>query len=328
MRLVSRTGRTVVRTLIQAVPTVIGIVVLNFLLLKLVPGDAADVIAGESGSATAQSMAAIRHRFGLDQPIIVQLGNYLYHLAHFSLGYSPRYNTSVASLIMARLPFTLLLMFSAFVLSLAIGIFFGAMMSFFARRWPDRLMSVLVLIFYSAPGFWLGLMAIVLFSVKLGWLPSSGASTIGANYHGWQFLADHLSHLILPSFSLAFFFIAVYARLTRSAMLEVERQDFIRTAQAKGLRDWTIQTKHVLGNALIPVTTMAGLNLGHLLGGAIVVETVFGWPGMGRLALDAVMSRDFNVLLGVLLLSSFVVIVVNVIVDLLHAWLDPRIEAE
>lgn len=327
MRLLSRAGRSLARTLLQAVPTVIGIVVLNFLFLQLVPGDAADVIAGESGSATLESMEALRRQFGLDQPVLVQLLSYLDHLAHFSLGFSPRYNMPVGELIMSRLPFTLLLMVSAFTLSLVLGIAFGTLMAAFARRWPDRLLSVLVLVLYSAPGFWVGLMAIVLFSVKLGWLPSGGAMTIGADLSGWPAIADHLAHLALPSVSLACFFIAVYARLTRSAMLEVERQDFVRTAQAKGLSAFTIQTRHVLRNALIPVTTVAGLHLGNMLGGAIVVETVFGWPGMGRLALDAVMARDFSVLLGVLLLSSFVVIFANVFIDLLHAWLDPRIEA-
>ncbi|MDI4232574.1 ABC transporter permease [Bradyrhizobium sp. 31Argb] len=327
MRLLSRAGKSLSRTAIQALPVVLGIVVLNFLLLQLVPGDAADVIAGESGSATAETMAALRKQFGLDQPVLIQLANYLDHLAHLSLGFSPRYNTPVGDLIMSRLPFTLLLMLSAFVLSLVVGIAFGAFMAAFARRWPDRALSLFVLILYSAPGFWVGLMIIVLFSVKLGWLPSGGAMTVGADLTGLARMGDLLTHLVLPSISLACFFTAVYARLTRSAMLEVERQDFVRAAEAKGLGPFAIQMRHVLRNALIPVTTVAGLHLGNLLGGAIVVETVFGWPGMGRLALDAVMARDFNVLLGVLLLSSFVVIVANVLIDLLHAWLDPRIES-
>lgn len=327
MRLLSRTAKSLSRTAVQVLPVTLGIVVLNFLLLQLVPGDAADVIAGESGSATAETMAALRKQFGLDQPVLIQLVNYLDHLAHFSLGFSPRYNTPVGELIMSRLPFTLLLMLSAFVLAVVVGIAFGAVMAAFARRWPDRALSLFVLVLYSAPSFWVGLMVIVLFSVKLGWLPSGGAMTVGPDLVGFARISDLLAHLALPTISLASFFIAVYARLTRSAMLEVEQQDFVRAAEAKGLSPFTIQMRHVLRNALIPVTTVAGLHLGNLLGGAIVVETVFGWPGMGRLALDAVMARDFNVLLGVLLLSSFVVIIANVLIDLLHAWLDPRIEA-
>jgi peptide/nickel transport system permease protein len=327
MTLLARTGASLRRTLIQAVPTVLGIVILDFFLLQLVPGDAADMIAGESGSATAESMAALRHQFGLDQTMLVQLLNYLDHLAHFSLGFSPRYNLPVSELIMSRLPNTLLLMSSAFVLSLAVGVLLGTVMSAFARQWPDRLLSLLALVLYSAPGFWIGLMAIVLFSVKLGWLPSGGSETVGANLTGFALFADRVKYLTLPSLALACFFIAVYARLTRAAMLEVQRQDYVRTAQAKGLHPLVIELRHILRNALIPVTTVAGLHLGNMLGGAIVVETVFGWSGMGRLALDAVMARDFNVLLGVLLLSALVVIVANVLIDLLHAWLDPRIEA-
>ena len=175
------------------------------------------------------------------------------------------------------------------------------------------------------PGFWVGLMAVVLFSVKLGWLPSDSSMTIGANYTGWAMIADRAAHLVLPALALASFFVAVYARLTRASMLEVQRQDFMRTAEAKGLHPFIIQLRHALRNALIPVTTVAGMHLGNLLGGAVVIETLFGWPGMGRLALEAVLARDFSVLLGVLLLSSFLVILANMVIDLLHAWLDPRI---
>jgi peptide/nickel transport system permease protein len=187
------------------------------------------------------------------------------------------------------------------------------------------LLSVVVLLLYSMPGFWVGLMAVVLFSVKLGWLPNDGNETIGANLTGFAFIADRLVHLILPALALASFFVAVYARLVRTSMLEVQRQDFMRTAHAKGLNPLLIQLRHALRNALIPVTTVAGMHLGNLLGGAVVVETLFGWPGMGRLALEAVLARDFSVLLGVLLLSSLLVIIANVLIDLLHAWLDPRI---
>jgi peptide/nickel transport system permease protein len=169
------------------------------------------------------------------------------------------------------------------------------------------------------------LLAIVLFSVHLGWLPSGGNMTVGADLHGLASLADTARHVLLPALTLSTFFIAIYARLTRAAMLEVQRQDFVRTAQAKGLHPWKVTVKHVLRNALMPLTTMVGMHFGTLLGGAAVTETVFSWPGLGRLALDAVLARDFSVLLGVLLLSSLMVIVANVAVDLLQAWLDPRI---
>ena len=325
MRMYRRIGATLKRTAIHAGPTILGIIVLDFLLLQLVPGDAADMIASESGSATAESMAAIRQRFGLDQSVFNQLLNFLGHLAQGDLGFSPRYNMSVYDMIMTRLPGTLLLMTTALSLALLLGIVVGSVMAAWAGRWPDRVLSVVVLLFYSMPGFWVGLMAVVLFSVNLGWLPSDGSMTVGANLTGWAFIWDRLSHLILPALALASFFIAVYARLTRAAMLEVQRQDFMRTAAAKGLHPFFILLHHALRNALIPVTTVAGMHLGNLLGGAVVVETLFGWPGMGRLALEAVLARDFSVLLGVLLLSSFLVILANMLIDLLHAWLDPRI---
>jgi peptide/nickel transport system permease protein len=321
-----RTGTAVRRTAMQALPTMLGIIVLCFLLLHLVPGDAADVLAAENGSATAETMNALRQRFGLDQTMLTQLVNYLVHLGHLDLGYSTRFVMPVSQLILERLPNTMLVMASALGMALVMGIFAGWVMAIFAGRWPDRILQVVVLLFYSTPGFWIGLMAIVLFSVKLGWLPSNGSMSVGVQLSGLRLLADRASYLILPSLALSSFFIAVYARLTRATMLEILSQDFMRTAAAKGLHPIAVQFRHALRNALIPVTTVAGIHLGNLLGGAIVVETVFGWPGMGRLAMDAVIGRDFNLLLGILLLSSVLVIVANAGVDLLHAWLDPRIQ--
>ena len=325
MRMGRRIAATLKRTALHAGPTVLGIIVLDFLFLQLMPGDAADVIAIEAGAATAETMAMLRERFGLDQPIITQLGNFLSHLVQLDLGHSARFNASVLDIIMTRLPNTVLLMATALSLALLMGIVMGSVMAAWAGKWPDRLLSVVVLLLYSMPGFWVGLMAIVLFSVKLGWLPNDSNMTVGANYTGLAMIADRAVHLVLPALALASFFVAVYSRLVRASMLEVQRQDFMRTAQAKGLHPFFIQLRHALRNALIPVTTVAGMHLGNLLGGAVVVETLFGWPGMGRLALEAVLARDFSVLLGVLLLSSLLVIAANVVIDLLHAWLDPRI---
>jgi peptide/nickel transport system permease protein len=327
MSSIERLAKSFRRTIWQAIPTVIGIVVINFFLLQLAPGDAADVLAGESGSATMETVAALRTRFGLDQPVIVQLIAYLDNLAHFSLGFSPRYNLPVVDIIAQRLPGTVVLMISALVIALAGGIALGVVMASFAGRWPDRLISIVITLFYSIPGFWVGLMLILLFSVKLGWLPSGGAGTIGADIGGFGFLLDRARYMILPAVSLALFYIAIYSRLARTAMLEAQTQDYVRTAAAKGLSPLAITVGHVLRNALLPVTTVAGMHFGGLLGGAVVVETVYSWPGLGRLAFEAVMSRDFSVLLGILLLSSLLVIIANVTVDLVQAWLDPRIEA-
>jgi peptide/nickel transport system permease protein len=314
------------RVAIQAVPTVLGIVALNFLLLNLMPGDAADAIAGMSGSATAETMETLRRTLGLDQTLATRFMTYVANIAVLNLGTSSNYGVPVINVIMERLPNTLLLMLSAFFVAVMLGILLGWIMAVFANKWPDRLLTAIVLLLYSAPGFWVGLMAIVLFSARLGWLPSGGSETIGAGMTGLALLRDRVLHLILPSLALATFFVAIYARLTRAAMLDVLRQDFMRAATAKGLHPLVLQFRHALRNALIPVTTVAGLHLANLLSGAVVVETVFNWPGLGRLTMDSLVARDFNVLLGILLLSCVVVIVTNVIIDWIVMWLDPRIE--
>jgi peptide/nickel transport system permease protein len=320
-----RIGKTLRRTVLQAIPTVLGIVILNFFLLKLAPGDAADVMAAEAGSATEETMAMLRERFGLDNSLLVQLWQYLDNLAHFSLGFSPRYGVPVAELIGQRLPGTLTLMAVALTIAIALGLMLGAIMSAFASRIPDRVISVLSLLFYSIPSFWIGLMLIVLFSVTLGWLPSGGSGTIGSSKTGIDAILDQLRYMVLPATSLALFYVAIYARLTRAAMLEVRNQDFVRTALAKGVGPFGVTFRHILRNALIPITTLAGMHIGGMLGGAVVVETVYSWPGLGRLAFEAVMGRDFTVLLGILLLSSILVILANAVVDIVQASLDPRI---
>lgn len=327
MKLLERILRVMLRTVLHVLPTTIGIVIVVFFLLQLVPGDAVDVMAGESGGATEEALAHLRAQFGLDQPIFLQLIAYLNGLAHFSLGFSPRYNAPVMELIMSRLPATLFLMLLSQVVAVTIGIILGAVMALWAGKWPDRILSLLVLLLYSTPGFWIGLMTLILFSVHLDWLPSGGSVTIGLTLSGWAYAKDMMQHAILPVLALSSFFIAIYARLTRAAMLEISLQDFVRTAHAKGLHPLSVTVRHVLRCALLPITTVAGMHFGNLLGGAAVVETVFSWPGLGRLALDAVLSRDFNVLLGVLLLSAFLVIMANILVDLLQIWLDPRIKA-
>jgi peptide/nickel transport system permease protein len=314
------------RVAVQAIPTIFGIVALNFLLLNLMPGDAADAIAGMSGSATVETMEALRKSFGLDQSLITRFITYASGVVSFNFGTSSHYGAPVIDVIMGRLPNTLLLMLSAFFVAVTLGVVLGWIMAIFANKWPDRLLTAIVLLLYSAPGFWIGLMAIVLFSAHLGWLPSGGSETIGVEMTKLALARDRILHLILPALALATFFVAIYARLTRAAMLEVLRQDFMRAATAKGLHPLALQFRHALRNALIPVTTVAGLHLANLLSGAVVVETVFNWPGLGRLTMDSLAARDFNVLLGILLLSSIIVIVTNVIIDWVVMWLDPRIE--
>ncbi len=314
------------KRLLAAVPTVLGIAICNFILLQLAPGDAADVIAGESGSATPEYVAQLKARFGLDQPLWVQFGRYLWQLLQFDLGYSFRNNQTVLALIGERLPATLLLMVTAVGVAFGAGIALGTLAARFVNRWADGLISVLALLAYATPVFWIGLMLVVLLSVQLGWLPSSGMETVGAGYTGLARAANIAAHLVMPAVSLALFYTALYTRLMRASILEVFNLDYVTTARAKGLPEGRILRRHVLRNAMIPMVTMLGLQVGTLLGGSVLVETVFSWPGLGRLGFEAVLQRDLNLLLGILLLCSLIVVVANIAVDLAYAWLDPRIE--
>lgn len=320
-----RVLRALQRSFLQAIPTAIGIVILSFILLKLVPGDAVDVMAAQAGGASAESMAEMREQMGLNASIFQQLFTYLYNLAHLDFGISARFGIPVYDLITQRLPTTIFLMLLAMSFAVLIGIILGSIMSSFAGRLPDRVLSIVSLLLYSIPSFWIGLMMIVLFSVKLGWLPSGGAGSIGMGLTGLEAILDKLRYMLLPATSLALYYIAIYARMTRASMLDVKSQDFVRTAQAKGISPYAVTVHHVLRNALIPITTMAGMQIGAMLGGSVVIETVFSLPGLGRLAFEAVVGRDLQVLLGILLLSSFLVIVTNSIVDVLHTILDPKI---
>lgn len=314
------------RALIRAVPTMLGIVVLSFFLLKLVPGDLVDVLTAESGAATEEGVALWRRQFGLDLPLLAQFLVYLGNLAQFSLGTSPRFGVPVSELILERLPGTLALMGVSLAIAVGLGVVLGSAMAARRGSWPDRVLSVISIFFYSVPSFWIGLMMIVLFSVKLGWLPSGGDRTIASGLSGVSLALDRVKYMMMPCLSLSLFYVAIYARLMRASMLDVARQDYLRTAQAKGVPQRTVLFTHALRNALLPVTTVAGVHFGGILGGAVVVETIYAWPGLGRLAFESVMARDFNVMLGILVLSSVLVTFANVLADVTQAWLDPRVE--
>jgi peptide/nickel transport system permease protein len=314
------------RRLLQAAVIVVGIAVLNFLLLHLAPGDVVDVLAGEAGGADPGYLADLRQRFGLDRPLHVQLARYLWTLATFDLGHSFRHNLPVLAVILQRLPATVLLMVASLLIAFLAGIALGVTASRRVRSLADNLISVLAVLVYATPLFWLGLMLIVVFTLKLNLLPGGGMYTVGASHTPLQHALDVLRHLVLPATTLSLFFMATYTRLMRASMLEVYGMDYVRTARAKGIAEWQVAYRHVLRNAMLPMVTMLGVQVGSLLGGAVVVEVVFGWPGLGRLAFEAVFQRDFNLLLGILLLSSCLVIAVNLAVDLLYTWLDPRIQ--
>jgi peptide/nickel transport system permease protein len=318
--------RYVGRRLLQAVPIVLAIVVLNFFLLHLAPGDAATVLAGEAGSATPEYMAQLRARFGLDQPLGLQLLAYARNVFTLNLGYSFRHDQPVLDLILGRLGPTLLLMTATLVVSVGVGSLLGLLAATGLNRWRDTLISIFALVSYATPHFWLGLMLIVLFSIRLGWLPTSGMETIGAFNTGWARAFDMGRHLILPAGSLSLFYMALYTRLMRASLLEQSGMDYVTTARAKGLSERRIVWAHTLRNALLPVVTMAGLQTGGLLGGSVIVETVFGWPGLGLLAFQSLFARDLNLLLGIFFLSACTVVTVNLVVDIVYTLLDPRIE--
>jgi peptide/nickel transport system permease protein len=305
---------------------VLGIAVINFFLLRLAPGDAADVLAGEAGAATPEYMAALRQQFGLDKSLLAQFALYLGQLAKLNLGFSHRYGMSVFDLIVGRLPATLLLMVSSILFATVLGVVLGFIAAQRAGKITDSIIMALSLLFYATPVFWVGLMLIVVFSVWLDLLPVGGMTTVEANLAGSALAIDVLRHLVLPSVTLGLFYLAVYMRLTRAAMIEVSNQDFIRTAIAKGLHPYRIATRHMLRNALLPIITMLGVQIGSIFGGAVLVETIFSWPGLGRLAFDSLFQRDLNLLLGILLCSSVMVVLVNAIVDAIYMLVDPRIQ--
>ncbi len=314
------------RRLLQAVPTVLVIVALNFMLLQLAPGDAADVLAGEAGSATPEFMAQLRQKFGLDQPLGVQLLLYMKQIVSFDLGYSFRHDMSVGKLILSRLGPTLLLMLTVFVLSVLAGALLGSLAARHLNRWQDNMISMLTVLAYATPVFWAGLMLIVVFSIKLGWFPTSGMQQVAAFHQGWARWVDIAHHLVLPALTLTLFYLALYTRLMRASVLEQFSMDYVVTARAKGLTERQIARRHVMRNALMPVVTMAGVQAGALLGGAVVVETVFAWPGLGLLAYESLFARDLNLLLGIFFISTCLVVLVNLLVDLAYSMLDPRIE--
>ncbi len=313
------------RRLAQALFIVVCTAIINFTIVHLAPGDAVDVLAGEAGAADPGYVAGLRASFGLDKPLYEQLGRYIWNLAHLQMGHSFRYNMPVFALIVQRLGPTLLLMVASLGVAFVGGIVLGVTASRNMRSMTDNLISVLALLAYATPLFWLGLMLIVVFTLKLNLLPGGGMYTIGATAGPLGHALDIARHLVLPVIPLSLFYMATYARLMRASMLEVSRVDYVRTAHAKGLSDQLVMYKHVLPNAILPMVTMLSVQAGSLLGGAVVVEVVFGWPGLGRLAFEAVFQRDSNLLLGILLLSSCLVVAVNIVVDLLYTWLDPRI---
>ncbi len=296
--------------LLAAIPVILGVSVLTFSILHLLPGDPVLVMLGESGG-TPERIAELRAGLGLDDPIIVQYARFLGNAVRGDLGRSVRTNRPVLDEIGQQAPSTLQLTFSGLGLAIILGVTLGIVAAHYRNSWIDKLSLVLSLVGVSMPSFWLGMLLIFLFSLRLGWLPATGQG-------GWERLA-------MPAFTLAVQAMAVIALLTRSNMREVLGQEYMTTARAKGLSDRAMLIRHALKNALIPVVTIVGLQFGALLGGAVIIENVFARQGMGRLAVEAILNRDFPIVQGFVLISGTAYVLINLLVDVSYAVLDPRI---
>lgn len=305
----------------------LAVLVLNFTLISIAPGDIADSIAGDMGGADAEVIAEIRARYGLDQPFLVQLGRYMAGVFTFDLGYSYFFDTPVTALIMERLPATLLLVFSAQILAIVTGTLLGVL----AAKNPNGLLNTFVtfisLFGFAAPVFWTGILLIIAFVAVIPIFPVGGMRDVTVEGGFVVETLDVLYHLVLPMITLASIYLALYSRLARASMQEVLGADYVRTARAKGVPERTVLYKHALKNALGPVITVAGLQFASVISGAVVVETVFSWPGLGTLALQAILARDTPTIMGILFYSSLVVIVFNILTDIALRLVDPRIKS-
>ncbi|MGA3135861.1 MAG: ABC transporter permease [Terracidiphilus sp.] len=297
------------------IPVVWLVVSLVFLLIHLVPGDPIVQMLGEG--ATPADISALRHQYGLDQPLWAQYIHYWAGVLHGDLGSSIRLHETVARLIAARYPYTIALTLTALGLALALALPAGILAAVRRGRWLDQMLSVVSLFGLSVPGLALGPVLILIFSIGLGWLPVSGANAGGGRFIDWRYL-------VLPSIAMGASLAAILTRMVRTAMLEELGQDYIRTARAKGLSETAVVCRHALPNALVPIITVVGLQFGALLAGAIVTETIFSWPGLGRLTVSAISNRDYALVQGCLLSIGLTYVLVNLLTDVVYRWVNPR----
>jgi peptide/nickel transport system permease protein len=317
-------GIYLLQRLLYAIPLLLAAVTVVFVLVRLAPGNPIDYIIGESGADRAM-VERLTSDLGLDQPIYVQLFRYLAQVATGNLGYSFRSNAPVVDLILDRLPATLLLTGSQLFFSVVLGVTLGVVSARRPNSLLDNSITVFSLASFAIPVFWLGQLLILGFGYHLNWFPIQGMINLRAGYSGFAYALDVAYHMVLPVLTLTLFHLALILRLTRGSMLEVIVQDYIRVARAKGLSENTVMMKHALRNALLPVVTVIGLEFRTLIAGAVLTETVFAWPGLGRLTFDAIHARDYPLLMGMFIFVSILVIVGNLITDLLYSVLDPRI---
>jgi peptide/nickel transport system permease protein len=317
LRLVSRIG--------QAIMLLLAVAVLNFVLIHLAPGDPATVIAGASGGTTPAQLEGIRESYGLNEPIYVQLAAYLAKALSGNLGFSFYFGEPVTGLILERLWPTLLLAATGMLAGLFIGTALGVLAAIRPASVLSYVVTVLALIGFAAPVFWTAVLLILAFSIVIPIFPTQGMNSILVSDNFWPHAVDTLSHLVLPATSLGLIYVALYSRTSRASMLEALGSDYIRTAWAKGLNGRAVVLKHALRNAILPVVTLLGLQVGSLLSSVVLIEVVFGWPGLGSLLLESILRRDTPVILGILLASSVLVIVANLLTDVAYRFIDPRI---
>lgn len=312
----------VLRRVAQGVVVLWLVSVVTFFLIHMAPGGPSSAVSFER---TAEEREALLRQYGLDKPVLTRYVTWLAAAVQGDLGSSYNQGLPVARLLGQRLPNTLTLGFTALLLATVLGVVLGVLAAVYRNRWPDHLVGTLATLGMSIPGFWLGIVAIIVFAVELQWLPGSGIVSPGRDGGG---LGDRLQHLAMPAGVLAFTLMPNVVRVTRSALLETIRSDFVRTARSKGLSPTTVLVKHAFKNALVPVLAVLGLITTVLFSGSVVIESVFGWPGLGRLAIEAANGRDYPVILGATLLAGMVVVSVNLLVDMLYAVVDPRIRHE
>lgn len=303
----------------------IAVVVLNFLLIRAAPGDVVDVLLTQAGGGDPAIASAIRAAYGLDQPVHVQLYTYLGKMLTGDLGYSYYFDQPVLSLILSHLPVTVMLVSSALLLGVVMGTLFGIIAALRPRGASSHLVTVLSLFGYATPVFWLGMMVLLLFAQYLMLFPAFGFRSFPVPDTMFERILDQMYHLALPVFTLSILYMGAYSRLSRASMLDVLGSDYIRTARSKGLPEYVVVLKHALKNAALPIVTIAGMQVGAIFSGAVLVETVFSLPGIGPLLYESILRRDYPVVLGVLFGAAVTTVVANIITDLVYRLLDPRI---
>jgi len=322
-----KTFGLIVNRLVYAFVLLFAVLVLNFTLMHMAPGDVADTISQSMGGADEELLIEIRKDYGLDQPYYQQLVTYIGKVLRFDLGHSFFFNEPVSKLVLERVPATLLLVITAQILALLLGVVLGV----YSARKPNGILSHFVTLFalfgYSAPVFWTGILLLIAFSLQIPLFPVAGMRDVTIEGNFWVHAIDVMKHMVLPVLTLASIFLALYSRLARATMIETLGTDFVRTARAKGLPERQVVYKHALRNSLSPVVTLAGLQFSAVVSGAVLVEAVFSWPGLGTLAFQSIIARDTPTILGILFFSALVVIIGNLLTDLALRFVDPRVGA-